>query len=168
METWKGLIYGKEDLSSFYEVSDNGKIRNSRTKYELKLALNSQGYNYVCVSLGSQYKRKHFSIHRAVAETFIPNFNDLPEVNHKDTIKINNTVSNLEWITREGNIEHARKLGLIGAWGEKNSQSKLSNKQAQEIRDIRKTGLSYRKIARLYNTTHATIIDICKGRSYIK
>lgn len=118
--------------------------------------------------MGSQNKRKHIFVHRAVSETFLLNPNNLLEVNHKDGIKINNLVTNLEWCNREYNMMHACKIGLLNPYGEYNSQSKLSNKQADNIRDIRKTGVSYRKIAKLYNVSHPTIIDIIKNKSYRK
>lgn len=63
--------------------------------------------------MGSQDKKKVFKIHRAVAGTFIPNPESLPEVNHKDGNKLNNHVTNLEWVTGLANIQHALENGLI-------------------------------------------------------
>lgn len=68
------------------------------------------GRGYDRVSLGD----KQYRIHRLVAEAFIPNPLNLPEVNHKDGNKKNNCVENLEWITHQENIIHAVETGLFG------------------------------------------------------
>ena len=73
-----------------------GRLRNSKTNNILKANIIGHGYLGVCVSLGSKNNYKMIRIHRAVAETFIPNPNNLPQVNHKDGNKLNNMVSNLE------------------------------------------------------------------------
>lgn len=93
-----------------YEVSDKGEIRNVNTGRILKLKPNERGYYYTNLSNESKYKT--FRIHRLVAELFIPNPENKPEVNHKDGDKSNNSVDNLEWVTRRENKQHAYKLGL--------------------------------------------------------
>ncbi|MDP4224837.1 MAG: HNH endonuclease [Bacteroidota bacterium] len=67
---------------------------------------------YNCVKLIKDGKRNSFYIHRLVAETYIPNPNNLPEVNHKDGNKDNNHISNLEWTNHKDNINHARENGF--------------------------------------------------------
>lgn len=86
-----------------YKINKNGIIK-SKNKI-LKPSKDNKGYLYVIL-----YKNgygKHKSIHRLVAETFIPNSNKLKEVNHIDGNSINNNISNLEWITHSNNIRHA-------------------------------------------------------------
>ena len=83
-ESWKE-IKGYEGL---YWVSDIGRVKSSRKI--LKPLANKQGY-YV-VALYKDKKRKTAFIHRLVAEAFIPNPDNLPEVNHKDEIKVNNRI----------------------------------------------------------------------------
>lgn len=73
---------------------------------KLKGAAHSNGY--VVISIKG---KKHF-LHRLIAETFIPNPNGLPEVNHKDGNKKNNHFKNLEWVTRSENQQHALSTGL--------------------------------------------------------
>ncbi len=69
----------------------------------------TRGYDRVSIG-----KHKQRRVHRLVAEAFIPNPLNLPEVNHKDGNKKNNAVTNLEWVTHQGNIVHAVETGLFG------------------------------------------------------
>lgn len=107
----KRLKYNGVEYNNFY-ISDDGKLFNKKTGTEYKTQVNKCGYVTVCVSFGSRYNKKEFKIHRAVACTFIPNPNNLPEVNHKDGNKLNNFVNNLEWCTSRENLLHAYKNGL--------------------------------------------------------
>ena len=90
-----------------YEISVRGEIRNAKTKRVLKVHNNGTGYLKVKIAGSSYY------IHRLVAETFIPNLNALPQVNHIDSNKANNTVANLEWVTQSENIKYAFKAGVM-------------------------------------------------------
>ncbi len=72
-----------------------------REKRKVKRFTNAGGYLDVCL------KAKHFRVHRLVAETFITNPENKPQVNHKDGNKKNSNVSNLEWVTPVENIRHA-------------------------------------------------------------
>ena len=100
-EIWKDI----PNYEGLYQVSNLGNIKSLfRYKKILKPIKNTLGY--LKVSLYKNKKIKVFSIHRLVAETFIPNPNNLPEINHKDGNKGNNNVENLEWCTRQQNILH--------------------------------------------------------------
>ena len=79
----------------FYEVSDNGEVRNSRTGRILKQKVERNGY--VRVHLSKDGTARSLLLHRVVANTFIPNPNGLLTVNHLDEDKTNNRLSNLEW-----------------------------------------------------------------------
>lgn len=173
MEIWKDLMFRNINYGKFYEISSYGQIRNSRTKKVCKTYLTKSGYPFICVSLGSRKLRQGFRIHRVVAETFIPNPNNLPQVNHKDGNKQNNyagtpennfTDGNLEWVTSNENIQHAYKTGLIDSnkiSGENNWCSKLTSKDVQYIREhyipFHKI-YGARALARKFGVNHHTIL----------
>jgi hypothetical protein len=117
-EEWRP-IKGHEDK---YEVSSEGRVRsyNKKTKTHLILkSFNYKGYHRIYL------RGKSPRVHRLVAETFIPNIHNKPEVNHINCIKIDNRVENLEWCTRSENIKHAYDTGLIGQQsGQKDPQCK--------------------------------------------
>lgn len=108
---WNTLVYNKEVFDQF-EISNDGKIRNTKTGRIYKTWFNHRGYEQVSVSLGNRKSKKIFKIHKAVAETFIPNKDNKPQVNHKDGNKQNNCISNLEWTTSSENMHHAYENGL--------------------------------------------------------
>ena len=100
MEMWKPIC-GYEN----YIVSKSGEVKNIATGTVLKQHGNGKGYLHVCL-YDSNHKAKTIMVHRIVAKTFIPNPNNLPQVNHIDEDKTNNHVNNLEWVTSEQNINH--------------------------------------------------------------
>lgn len=95
-EIWKKI----EDYD--YIVSNFGRIKNLKNNNFLKPQDNRNGYLKVCLS--KHGKVKQFLMHRLVAELFIDNPNNLPQVNHKDENKKNNNFSNLEWCTKKYNM----------------------------------------------------------------
>lgn len=100
VEEWKA-VKGYEGL---YEVSNLGKVRNAKTLHNLSAFKNSQGYYRL--TLWKNNKQKKYSVHRIVAEAFIPNIHNKPQVNHIDEDKSNNKASNLEWCTQIENHNH--------------------------------------------------------------
>jgi hypothetical protein len=107
METWKP-IPGYEGQ---YEVSDQGRVRSAATGK--MLAPNRMTHGYFCVHLynGGKQTRKVKTIHQLVATVFIPNPNERREVNHKNFDRTDNTVGNLEWVSRKENVHHALAAG---------------------------------------------------------
>lgn len=108
-----------------YEVSDTGLVRSidreilvkGATKPYIKKGqllsiLPNKNVHYMQVSLWKNNIGLNYYVHRLVAQAFIPNPNNLPEVNHIDGNRQNNNVSNLEWIDRTGNYQHAIDTGL--------------------------------------------------------
>jgi hypothetical protein len=94
----------------FLGVTRDGRVMNMISRKWLSVCDNGRGYQQVFVSVKN--KRYMRYIHRLVAECYIPNPDKLPEVNHKDGNKANNTVNNLEWCTRMENLNHAIRTGL--------------------------------------------------------
>lgn len=98
---------------SNYEVSDRGRVRNKTTNL---VAIPSVGGTapYALVSIRNHPggKRKYDLVHRLVAQAFIPNPDNKPQVNHKDGVKLHNFADNLEWVTAGENLQHAYDAGL--------------------------------------------------------
>jgi hypothetical protein len=109
---FKGLIYNGIDYSDKFKISDCGKIKRTNGDI-LKTVKNKNGYEHICVSIGSRKDKKVFKIHRAVACTFISNPENKKEVNHIDFNKLNNCVSNLEWTTKNENTLHSVKNNIF-------------------------------------------------------
>lgn len=101
-EAWKPVV-GHETT---YEVSSFGRVRSRRGI--LKQRLDRRGYPVVTLCWG---RRRHMSVHRLVAEAFIPNPENKRTVNHKDSIKTNNIPDNLEWNTYSENLKHSYQHG---------------------------------------------------------
>lgn len=104
-DAWKPVI-GFEGL---YEVAWCGAIRNARTGRWLTPCVKDDGYT--TVKLYKDNKGYQKSVHRVVAEAYIPNPENKPQVNHKDLNKKNNEVPNLEWVTQAENQSHAIRNG---------------------------------------------------------
>ena len=103
---WKTI----EGTDGEYQVSDTGLVKTTKTGHVLRPAVSRHGYERVC--LFKMDRKRRYRVHRLVAMAFIPNPDNLPQVNHKDGNKRNNHVSNLEWITNEDNMHHAKEHGL--------------------------------------------------------
>lgn len=113
MEEWKDI----EGYEGLYQVSDQGNVKslarkrnNSKGSYTQKERILKQSNTttgYKKVELVKNGQKKSLRVHRLVAQAFIPNPENKPEVNHIDGNKTNNFVSNLEWVTSSENTTHA-------------------------------------------------------------
>jgi hypothetical protein len=92
-----------------YVVFENGVIIN-KDGHEIKPQTKKRRYAKVTLYFNGKYR--YTNLHRILAELFIPNPNNLPQVNHKDGDRSNNTISNLEWVSARRNIIHAFEIGL--------------------------------------------------------
>ena len=103
----------KEKIKDYegYFATKDGLIFSSKTNKFLKVSYDKQGYQRVGLYIRN-YKVKTIKVHRLIAETFIANPENKIDVNHKDGIKSNNNVYNLEWCTRSENMKHAFDNGL--------------------------------------------------------
>lgn len=113
-EIWKDI----KGYDGLYQISNLGRVKsfgnvNSNNSKERILKPGIDGVGYLLVILFKDGKAKTFRIHRLVAKTFIPNIENLPQVNHKDEIKTNNCVENLEWCTAKYNINYSKSKRVI-------------------------------------------------------
>ena len=106
-------MYGDLDLTNRFLISNTGKLYSLVSKKILKTVIHKEGYEVVCISLGSRKNKKLIRIHVAVACMFVDGYKKGLIVNHKDTNKLNNLYTNLEWVTHSENSQHAEKNGLI-------------------------------------------------------
>ena len=153
-EIWKD-IKGYEGL---YQISNLGRVKSainrSNHKHELILKPIKDRDGYYRVHLYKKSKLTTYFIHKLVAETFIPNPDDLPIVNHKDEDKTNNCMNNLEWCTVRYNNSYGNRLINI---------SKTSGKPVQCV----ETGLIYHSIKEAGRQTgidYSSIAKNCRGK----
>lgn len=121
IEIWKDI----KGLEGLYQISNLGRVKSlpklvnsvmsktskRKTKEKiLKPAIGTHGY--LRFHLQVNYKAHHCLLHRLMAEAFIWNPENLEQVNHKDGNKLNNSIDNLEWVTRSENAIHSFKMGL--------------------------------------------------------
>ncbi len=153
-----------------YHVTQSGKIFNLVTGLVLKQQTLSNGY--LRVGLHSHGKQKKKSVHRLVAEAYIPNPNNLPCVMHLDDNPRNNHSSNLRWATHQENIKDrdskgrqakGERSGHFGHFGEKHNRSKLSDAQRKEISNKYSTGnYRYKELSSEYGVSQRQIGNIVK------
>lgn len=170
-EEWRDV----DGLEGFYQVSYLGRIRSmdrvliskrySNKKVEGKIMKGYDNKGYLMAKLCKANVCKGMLIHRLVALAFIPNPENKPDVNHKNGIKTDNRVVNLEWSTESENTQHAHRIGLMPIRkGEKSGHVKLTDNQVLEIRSIKGKKLS--DIALEYGVAKATVHAIITRRNW--
>lgn len=102
MEVWRTV----EDFPN-YEISNMGRIRNINTGYVLSPGDN--GHGYLQVTLCQNGEKKRVYIHRLVGIAFIPNPNNLPQINHRNENRADNRAENLEWISIKDNVNYGTR-----------------------------------------------------------
>lgn len=174
MEEWKSVYNSK-----FYQISNMGNIRGlggiiirkdgkpyTVKPCVLKPQVTKFGYQLIDLKLDIN---KKYSIYRLVIETFNPitNMNKY-QVNHIDGNKQNNKLNNLEWCTREENMQHAINTGLFNPsnrCGEKHPLCKLKNNDVDKIRNMLKSKTcTQHEIAIMFKVSDTTISEIKTGR----
>lgn len=162
-----------------YEVGDDGSIwsldyNHTGKRKELRQWLDRDGYSYVILVVNS--KRFKRLVHRMVATCFIPNINNKPQVNHKNGVRNDNRVENLEWCTASENALHGfrvngRKVTKIqrdGAKerfsGTKNPKAKVNEAVALSIRRLRSKGDTLKSIAERHGLSKSQVSAIANNK----
>lgn len=140
-----------------YEITKDGEVINKHSGRHVKPQKNGKGYYRVSIGGRLQF------VHRLVATKYVPNPNNLPQVNHKDGNKLNNCADNLEWVTNQQNRDHAVEEKLH-TMGENCSWSKLTQEQVSFIR--KHTELTSPELSKIFNVAASTIRVIRQGRSW--
>lgn len=174
-EIWKDII----NFEGYYQCSNFGNIRSldreintkGGTKRISKGKILKPKTNpfYYCVGLSKFNKCKTYYIHRLVASSFISNSNNLPEINHIDGNKLNNNITNLEWITSSKNKYHAFEIG-VSKKGKDNNLAKFSKEIIENVKkDLSKKIYTQRQIAHKYEMSYAQVsrIKTNKTRKYL-
>jgi len=147
-----------------YTITEKGVIINQKTNYNKSLYIGSTGYYMVTLSKNNKQNPKR--VHRLIAEAYIPNPNNKPYVNHKNGIKTDNAISNLEWCTHDENMKHAFKTGLANNTGIKNGMAKLNPTKVKSIKHALIKGESQQKIADRFGVSRSCILKIHLGKTW--
>ncbi len=164
-ERWR-WVKGYEGM---YMVSDEGRVmsvpRNTASGLYCGTVLAQRPYRsgrYKAVTLSRNSERRCFSVHRLVAEAFIPNPEGKSQVNHKDGNKNNNVLSNLEWVTASENVLHSYRFLPRKSFSHFHPK-KLTWQQVKEIRESKGTACS---VAKRYGISDVMVLKIRKGECW--
>lgn len=165
-ETWKPV----KGYKRFYEVSNKGRFRslkgpNNRKKKIniLKGTLHNSGYYRMLLT--SRGVKKPFLLHRLVAEAFLKKPRKIKlQVNHKNGIKTDNGVENLEWVTHKENMVHGHSTGLFPR-GDRHGRSKIPS---SKIEEIRKSEITCSSLAKIYGVNKSSIHRIKTGKNRLQ
>ena len=162
-------IRGYEGL---YQINNYGRIKSFPRKFTVngirirKPLLSMSGY--LQINLSKDHKAKYFMIHRLVAEAFVPNPQNKPQVKHKFGHKFDSYFGNLEWVTQSENQQHAVDTGLQKS-GIDNSRAKLTKEDVRYIREHYKphdTEFSGVALAKKFNVGCSTMRRVINGETY--
>lgn len=144
-------IKGYENL---YEVSDQGRVKSIGYGKERIMKPQRNKTCYLMVGLRKNREQKWYLVHRLVAQAFIPNPDNLPQVNHRDEDKTNNFVHNLEWCDRKYNCNYGTRNQRI-------SKPVLQfTKDGELVKDWKSTN----DVERNLNYSHSNISECCLGK----
>jgi len=168
MEIWKEI----KGFEGKYDVSNLGRVKSfqketRRGQRILKPRNTPDGYPSCSLCKNGTVKRA--TVHRLVAEAFIPNPENKPEVNHINGIKTDNRIENLEWCTHQENIQHAFDSGLkISPKGEGHYKSKFNNEQIAFIRHLKELDplLNIALLSRIMGMNYWTVSQVWRKIHY--
>ena len=147
-----------------YEVSNYGRIISYANKKVIILRQsNSLDYKVVKLGWGNLLR-----VSRILAITFIPNPKNRPKINHKNGIRYDNYITNLEWVTHRENMIHAVETGLKRYDNCKQHSKPFTQKEINEIFDYRRYNIPVRLLAEHYGRSPTTISQLVRGLTYKK
>jgi hypothetical protein len=150
-----------------YAASDLGRVKNLKRDAVLSGTLTKEGYWQVCIRKVD--RRTVAYVHRLVAFAFLGPAPDGFVVNHKNAVKTDCRVENLEWVSVRDNVRHAASLGLLGCGrlkGEENPNVKLTEDAVREMRALRRGGATLAALGRTYGVTAQTVLLAVSGRTW--
>jgi len=168
-EIWKII----PNTKGFYLVSNLGNVKSLKKNASsggviLKLHLHPKGYYRIGIFYENG-KRITKSVARLVAENFIPNSENKPQINHINGIKTDNKITNLEWVTNQENMDHSIKILKYRNWkhviGENCNFNQLTENQVKQIPELLKSHTAL-DISKMFNVSPTTITEITSGRSW--
>ncbi|MBR4904422.1 MAG: NUMOD4 motif-containing HNH endonuclease [Selenomonadaceae bacterium] len=163
-EVWRPI----SGYEKFYEISNYGRIKSFKRSKPAILKGTKNNHGYFMIVLNNNTKPKVISIHKIVAQAFIPNLENKPCVNHIDGNKLNNHIGNLEWATLSENTCHAYAMGLIKS-GCEHPRAKFTPEQIKYIRESyipRNRKFSFGALARKFGVNVETIERIYHFEAY--
>lgn len=162
----KEILKSTIGYDGLYKTSSLGRLWSVRLNRFLNPKPTKYGYIRVDITNSVGFE-KSVALHRLVALAFIPNPENKPFVNHKNGIKIDNRVQNLEWCTVRENTIHAFKMGLRnGVNGERSNLCKLTKETVLKIRESYLKIRSYKKVAAIYSTSWSNVCHIVTRRTW--
>ena len=159
-EIWKDII-GYEGL---YRISDQGRIFSVKSGKIRETFVSNSGYKMI--HLYKNGTDRHFTVHRLVADNFIPNPFDFKEINHINENKLDNRAENLEWCNRKYNQEYSgniRKWVNAGANGNKVASSRKIARYTKEG-ILLNVYIGAREVERMIGYSHQSIGRVCLGK----
>jgi hypothetical protein len=154
-EKWLPVV----GYEGFYEISNKGRVWGCRRK-KIRVC-NRWGSDYLKILLCKKGETELFNVHRLVAEAFIGPMQQGYCVNHKDGVKSNNNLDNLEYVTPKENTAHAHRTGLTNPpHGDRHYNTKIKDSEIDKLGEMYASGISQRKIAQMYGVCQSLISQI--------